>query len=168
MLRKVIPLKSSQRIIPLTQVPWTPANHPTGTTPANHPTEVVPANHPTDTGTTPANHPTDTTPANHPTGTTPANHPTEVVPANHPTDTGTTPANHPTDTTPVEVIHIQIGPHANTSSCPPTINQNIHPNYEVHPQSHLTETTPLRKLIGEMPGILIPGSRTGYKSVGVH
>ena len=102
-----------------------------------HPTEVIPANHPTEV-----------TLANHPAEVAPANHPTEVVPVNHPTDA--TPVDHPTDATPVEVICIQIGPHANPSSCPPT--QNIHSNNEVHPQSHLTETTPLRKLIIEMPG----------------
>ena len=41
---------------------------------------------------------------------------------------------------PVEVI--QRGPQAG----------DIHPRHEVHPQSHPVETTPLRKLIEEMPG----------------
>ena len=80
----------------------------------------------------------------HPAETTP-DHSAEVNSDGRP---GTVSPEAEINQPPVEVI--RTGPHAAA--------EDIHPRHElhVHPQSHPIETTPLRKLIEEMPG--------GYKN----
>ena len=101
----------------------------------------------------------------------PTDHPTEVTPANHPTDCPTelTPANHPIE----HPTEVNIDGHSDTSSPENEINQGSppvpvivlrighHPEvHEVQQQGHRVETTPLRELIREMPGM-----HMGYENV---
>jgi len=101
------------------------------------------------------------TPSNYPTEVFPVNHHTEVTPTSHPTED--TPANRPTKVTPdinqdcPPIGVIQINPRAHSSSHPTKSNQD--PTCETHPQ-----TTPLRKLIREMPGKYIYRIQIGRRS----